>query len=892
MRALMIGIGAGSIGGFSQDAYDALSWGRLVAPAKKDGTPRPVGIGGVFRRGGARALLAASKSDLRSFYQKRGQQACGTRGAAEKLAAMRRLRLQMGDKSGLARVLGVCDERNGFNCLRRDSILTGLTRLPPQLQWLKQTFVRFYRGVSKLRYGSDGNGDMMADCSRGCHQGDPCSMLYFSAGMDAALMKLRAEFPDANIQAYADDVVFDVAGGSRTPVTADLQPLGGAPDDGTPMPEDMPTAAAIIQRWKQLALEVGLEVRIDKCHVTSLDGKGTLKQEEYGLVDVCEGLLMMGIPMGSAAWEADTCNEIAGKVASVYTNARNVETKQSAQLLSVYCGGVACINHLLRSTDTATNQRACITVDRATNDALCTQFGVNRLSPAQANQCALPIRHGGLGYRRSTETADEAMLGGFACAAHLGYGIGEMDARLLKITEKPDDYTNLPMIASLKDAWQRVITGNKHLRAMAKAAAVGHEIFTGADDAKADDPIPDAEARYENLWKKDFIIGGVPADQAYGSVAFDDELLDDVDDAIASGNLSQDQIDMATNPEHHISIIKLLSDTPWIQQHWPMQKLIGRSMSRGRFRDFWRALPTLDEQLRIRAMLNPLAGRPFRVLPNTPLNKLNDEQLIWIVLDRLGMNHPETTGLTKCTCTREPRLKTGRHCKRCQVGGGVIIVHDATRDVMASCIRNAGVSVIVEARAILPGSNEAPADVLAVGIGSQHRDVAIDVAIVDSQEVNDNADAERFALMTGAAARRYHAWKLHRRQEPGGRTMEERLKHNGYDCLPMVFEVDGATDGKFATFIKKLSEIAFIRRGHDQKYFADRWTTAIAMTIAKRSAQVGIRRAQTLQNRSNGTPTQLDDYGDGPLGPFGVEAPHHLGATESASPIFADGGFY
>ena len=75
-----------------------------------------------------------------------------------------------------------------------------------------------------------------------------------------------------------------------------------------------------------------------------------------------------------------------------------------------------------------------------------------------------------------------------------------------------------------------------------------------------------------------------------------------------------------------------------------MQKLIGRSMSRGRFRDFWRALPTLNEQLRIRAMLNPLAGRPFRVLPNTPLNKLNDEQLIWIVLDRLGMNHPETTG--------------------------------------------------------------------------------------------------------------------------------------------------------------------------------------------------------------------------------------------------------
>ena len=98
-------------------------------------------------------------------------------------------------------------------------------------------------------------------------------------------------------------------------------------------------AAAIIQRWKQLAAECDLEVRVDKCHVTSPDGDP--RQEEYDEVDVSDGFLLMGIPFGKPAWEKEKCTEIAAQVAGVYTNARLIETKQSAQLLSVYCGGVA-----------------------------------------------------------------------------------------------------------------------------------------------------------------------------------------------------------------------------------------------------------------------------------------------------------------------------------------------------------------------------------------------------------------------------------------------------------------------------------------------------------------------------------------------------------------------
>ena len=74
------------------------------------------------------------------------------------------------------------------------------------------------------------------------------------------------------------------------------------------------------------------------------------------------------------------------------------------------------------------------------------------------------------------------------------------------------------MIASLKRAWHRVIQGCKHLRLMAQAAAIGHSHFTGESDQPGDAPIPDAEARYEELWKRDHIAGNAPSNDPYGSV--------------------------------------------------------------------------------------------------------------------------------------------------------------------------------------------------------------------------------------------------------------------------------------------------------------------------------------------------------------------------------------
>ena len=55
--------------------------------------------------------------------------------------------------------------------------------------------------------------------------------------------------------------------------------------------------------------------------------------------------------------------------------------------------------------------------------------------------------------------------------------------------------------------------------------------------------------------------------------------------------------------------------------------------------------------------------------------------------------------------------------------------------------------------------------------------------------------------------------------------MEERLQQRDIDCIPLIFEVDGATPGTWARYLNKLSEIAHTRRGHNKTYFAARWGT-------------------------------------------------------------------
>ena len=92
---------------------------------------------------------------------------------------------------------------------------------------------------------------------------------------------------------------------------------------------------------------------------------------------------------------------------------------------------------------------------------------------------------------------------------------------------------------------------------------------------------------------------------------------------------------------------------------------------------------------------------------------------------------------------------------------------------------------------------------------------------------------------------------------------------------PLGFSTSGASATSYSTLIKKISDIAYERRGHDKRYFRHRWTVDIAMTLAKRGAQVAIRRSHKLSE--NVSVDQVLAYGAGPLGDASAENPMTVG---------------
>ena len=374
------------------------------------------------------------------------------------------------------------------------------------------------------------------------------------------------------------------------------------------------------------------------------------------------------------------------------------------------------------------------------------------------------------------------------------------------------------------------------------------------------------------------------------SDAIDEELQDQVDAALSGNKLSIRQRSQIANPGDHPSILRLLCKVPWIVKNWPIQTFMDRVLTRHRFHVYWKSLPTLEDQLRVRSKLNPMSGVPLRAIPSSPLTQLLDEEVVWIMLDRLGIDHPETAAIKKCTCGAD--MKGGRHALRCKIGGGPTIHHDAMKVAISEMSRDAGVVVQLETRNLLPGTAEKPADILALGIGNQGRDVAHDVAIVDPQQGAATAELQRRAYMTSLAARRREAQKRDKRREAGGPTTEERLRQRGIDCIPLIFEVDGATTGTWARYLNKLSEIAHTRRGHNKTYFAARWRTRIAMTLARRGAQVAIRRSHHVSWQGDEGDDDAEQVnGFGPLGSHGVEMPTEMGGDEMAQYVnYCDGG--
>ena len=119
-------------------------------------------------------------------------------------------------------------------------------------------------------------------------------------------------------------------------------------------------------------------------------------------------------------------------------------------------------------------------------------------------------------------------------------------------------------------------------------------------------------------------------------------------------------------------------------------------------------------------------------------------------------------------------------------------------------------------------------------------------------------------LTVGAAAAEAERKKRNKKSGPRNDKMEDRVRRVGKEFFPVGFETSGASTSQCSTLLKRLSEIAHQRKGHHKAYFILRWRATLAMTLAKKGAEVALQRAYKVrqeQRRRHGVVEADEDSG-------------------------------
>ena len=257
-------------------------------------------------------------------------------------------------------------------------------------------------------------------------QGDPAGGVWFDAAVQLPFNILRAEFVEATLAKYYDDLMaFIPPNADGLPEVCLLSEPRAASfpnachDRHGRSPVAVPMARAIANRWKYLAkLHCGLDVK-DKWGVCSVST--VLHQEDYGNLPVVPGLLIMGTPVGPPAWvEAKTLEIAHEAVPSTYDAVTTLAKVQNQHLIARGCCGTARVQHLWQTVHPMQCYTAVDNVDHMTEFAVAGIFGQKEADIPDLiwMQIFLPQRFGGCGYRKSAHTHMLSYIGAFASAAY------------------------------------------------------------------------------------------------------------------------------------------------------------------------------------------------------------------------------------------------------------------------------------------------------------------------------------------------------------------------------------------------------------------------------------------------------------------------------------------
>ena len=346
------------------EVAQVLFGGRMFALQKKSGGVRPIAIGYTLRRLAAKCANTYALSMLEDRLLP-VQVGVGVRGGCEgAVHATRRFLTNMTDD----RVLVKLDFRNAFNSIRRDVMLKTVAA---ELPGLFKFCLLSYGQPSTLKFGGN-----LIQSEEGVQQGDPLGPLLFCLTVQPLLESLGSEL----VVGFMDDVTL---GGLRSSVASDVD--------------------TIITRGP----EFGLSLNSSKCECICKDGGG-LRGAWRGFQHVCpDSAMLLGAPLavGSAmdTCLASRCADLSKAMERLY-----LVSAHDGLLLLKACLSASRLLYTLRSAF-CVGHDLLATFDDLQRSALSRVCNVS-LTDDQWLQASLPVRSGGLGFRRVSSLASSAFL--------------------------------------------------------------------------------------------------------------------------------------------------------------------------------------------------------------------------------------------------------------------------------------------------------------------------------------------------------------------------------------------------------------------------------------------------------------------------------------------------
>ena len=198
------------------------------------------------------------------------------------------------------------------------------------------------------------------------------------------------------------------------------------------------------------------------------------------------------------------------------------------------------------------------------------------------------------------------------------------------------------------------------------------------------------------------------------------------------------------------------------------------------------------EVARVASLSLPYAGAWLTCAPIPALGlHMRGPEFVTALKFRLGLNVYDMAG--KCPSCGKDSDQLGDHGMVCGTGGERISRHNALRDALYDTAASAGLAPLKEERALLPGNNRRPADIL-IRHWCGGQDAALDVTVTHPMKDDTRAGA---AATPGHAASVTFANKM--------RGADELCRAEGLKFVPIVAESLG---GFHPVAVEQLKKIA------------------------------------------------------------------------------------